>query len=125
MIDGPRTNVTAMWDLVSKTLGRSVTACRMRFSTINRGRKCKQGKYDHESLVTSEVQRQLESNSTVDWSKVSQAMGLGLLECLELNQHDVGKASWQYDPDLFLQSMTDHITSLIVEYYPVPAPVSY
>ncbi|KAJ2018184.1 hypothetical protein GGI14_002472 [Coemansia sp. S680] len=125
MIDVSMTSTAAKWELVSKALGRSVIACKQRVSVINRGHKCEQVDYDRESIVTSEVQRQLESNSTVNWSKVSQATELGLRECLELSQYDVGKARWQYDPDLFSQDMADCMTDFIKEHYPVPAPVIY
>ncbi|KAJ2251319.1 hypothetical protein GGI13_003911, partial [Coemansia sp. RSA 455] len=125
MIDVSMASTAAKWELVSKALGRSVIACKQRLSVINRGRKCEQVEYDRESIVTSEVQRQLESSGTVDWSKVSQATELGLRECLELSQYDDGKARWQYDPDSFSQDMADRMTDFIKEHYPVPVPVIY
>ncbi|KAJ2033078.1 hypothetical protein H4S03_005891 [Coemansia sp. S3946] len=125
MIDVSMTSTAAKWELVSKVLGRSVIACKQRLSVINRGHKCEQVDYDRESIVTSEVQRQLESNRTVNWSKVSQATELGLRECLELSQYDDGKASWHYDPDSFSQGMADRMTNFIKEHYPAPVPVIY
>ncbi|KAJ2877016.1 hypothetical protein GGH93_000280 [Coemansia aciculifera] len=79
----------------------------------------------NQSLVTSEVQRQRESSGIVDWSQVSQATGLGLRECLELSQYDVGKARWHYDPDSFSQSMAERMTDSVREHYPAPVPVNY
>ncbi|KAJ2098538.1 hypothetical protein GGI09_003263 [Coemansia sp. S100] len=125
MVDVSMAGTAAKWEQASKALGRSVIACKQRLSVINRGRKCEQVEYDRESIVTSEVQRQLKSNGTVDWSKVSQATELGLRECLELSQYDDGKARWQYDPDSFSQDMADRMTDFIKEHYPVPVPVIY
>ncbi|KAJ2034537.1 hypothetical protein H4S03_004904, partial [Coemansia sp. S3946] len=125
MVDVSMAGTAAKWEQASKALGRSVIACKQRLSVINRGRKCEQVEYDRESIVTSEVQRQLESSGTVDWSKVSQATELGLRECLELSQYDDGKARWQYDPDSFSQDMADRMTDFIKEHYPVPVPVIY
>ncbi|KAJ2778169.1 hypothetical protein GGI18_004092, partial [Coemansia linderi] len=68
---------------------------------------------------------QLQSSAAVDWSLVSQAMGLGIHECLELSQCDDGKASWHYDPDAFSQSMADRMAGFIKEHYPAPVSVSY
>ncbi|KAJ2752449.1 hypothetical protein GGI19_003829 [Coemansia pectinata] len=111
MIDGSAMNTAAKWEQAGKALGRSVIACK---STV-----------DIQSLVTSKVQRQFESSSIVDWSQVSQATGLGMRECLELSQCDVGKASWHYDPDLFLQDMADRMTGFIERHYPAPTPMNY
>ncbi|KAJ2246296.1 hypothetical protein GGI13_005497 [Coemansia sp. RSA 455] len=105
-------------------LARSISAYKQRFSAINRKRKRKQALDDRVNSVTSEVQRHIKSNGAVDWSQVSQATGLGMRECLELSQHDVGKASWHYDPDSFSYSMVDRMTSFIEEYYPAPVPVN-
>ncbi|KAJ2875165.1 hypothetical protein H4R27_006434, partial [Coemansia aciculifera] len=88
-------------------------------------RKHIQATVDSQSLVTSEVQRQCESSSDVDWSQVCQATGLGMRECLELSQYDVGKASWHYDPDSFSQSMADCMAGFIKEHYLAPTPVNY
>ncbi|KAJ2017994.1 hypothetical protein GGH13_002239 [Coemansia sp. S155-1] len=123
MIDGSTASAAAKWEQVRKALGRSVIACQHRFLAISNSRS--QVADDHRNSVTSEVQRQLKSNSTVDWSQVSQETGFGLRECLELSQYDVGKARWQYDPDSFSQSMADRLTGFIKEHYPVPTPVSY
>ncbi|KAJ2058819.1 hypothetical protein GGI17_004814 [Coemansia sp. S146] len=79
---------------------------------------------DHENSVTREVQRQLRSSGSVDWSQVSQVTGLGMRKCLELSQHDVDKASWHYDPDSFSQGMVDRMTDFVKEHYPAPAPVN-
>ncbi|KAJ2810493.1 hypothetical protein GGI24_007004, partial [Coemansia furcata] len=111
----------AKWEQISKALGRSAKACKIRFRAINR----KQVADDHEKLVTSEVQRQCESSGAVDWSLVSQATGLGIRECLELSQYDVVKASWHYDPDSFSQRMFDRMTGFIKENYPAPVPANY
>ncbi|KAJ2420215.1 hypothetical protein GGF41_004337, partial [Coemansia sp. RSA 2531] len=105
-------------------LDRSISACKQRLSAINRKRKRKQALDDRVNLVTSEVQRQIKSNGAVGWSQVCQATGLGMHECLELSQHDVGKASWHYDPDSFSHSMVDRMTSFIEEDYPALAPVN-
>ncbi|KAJ2101374.1 hypothetical protein GGI09_001784 [Coemansia sp. S100] len=123
IIDGSTASAAAKWEQVRKALGRSVIACQHRFLAINNYRRHVAD--DHRNLVTSEVQRQLKSNSTVDWSQVSQETGFGLRECLELSQYDVGKARWQYDPDSFSQSMADRMAGFIKEHYPVPTPVSY
>ncbi|KAJ2802181.1 hypothetical protein H4S07_004755, partial [Coemansia furcata] len=121
MVDGSVLSPAAKWEQISKALGRSIGACKTRFYAIYR----KQVADDREKLVTSEVQRRLESNSTVDWSQVSQATGLPMRECLELSQYDAGKAGWRYDPDSFSQSMVDHMVGFIKEYYPLPVPVNY
>ncbi|KAJ2876186.1 hypothetical protein H4R27_006358 [Coemansia aciculifera] len=125
MIDRSTMATAAKWELVSKVLGRSMYACKIRFTIINGDSNRKQAMDGHESSVTGEVQRQRESSSAVDWSQVSQATGLGLRECLELSQYDGGKASWHYDPDSFSQSMADRMTGFIEEHYPAPAPVNY
>ncbi|KAJ1925473.1 hypothetical protein LPJ71_000164 [Coemansia sp. S17] len=85
-------------------------------------RECQES---HASLVTSKVQRQFDSSGAVDWTQVSQAMGLGIHECYELSQYDVGKDSWQHNPDLFSQSMANRMTGFIKEHYPAPMPVNY
>ncbi|KAJ2873993.1 hypothetical protein GGH93_002793 [Coemansia aciculifera] len=123
MIDGSTMSTAAKWEQVSVALGRSVLACKHRFTVVNRDRR--QVTDDRESIVTSEVQRQFESSGAADWPQVSQATGLGLRECLELSQYDVGKARWHYDPDSFSQSMVDCMTDFIKEYYPAPVPVKY
>ncbi|KAJ2750415.1 hypothetical protein GGI19_005120 [Coemansia pectinata] len=125
MVDGPGANTTARWEQVGKDLGRTVAACRARFSVLNRSRSAKQLIDNRKPLVSSVVQGQLELNGAVDWLQVSQSTGLGLRECLELSQYDVGKASWQYDPDSFSQSMADRMAGFIKEHYPAPALVNY
>ncbi|KAJ2037642.1 hypothetical protein H4S03_002842 [Coemansia sp. S3946] len=77
------------------------------------------------SLVTSSVQRQFDSSGAVDWTQVSLATGLGIRECYELSRYDVGKDSWQYNPDTFSPSMADRMTCCIKEHYPAPGPVNY
>ncbi|KAJ2832130.1 hypothetical protein FBU31_002138 [Coemansia sp. 'formosensis'] len=121
MVDGSTLDTAAKWEHASNAFGRSAKACRARFYAINR----KKVADDREKLVTSEVQRRLESNSTVDWSQVSQETGLPMRECLELNQYDVGKVKWRYDPDSFSLSMVNRMTSFTKEHYPVPVPVNY
>ncbi|KAJ2875145.1 hypothetical protein GGH93_001828 [Coemansia aciculifera] len=123
MVNESTTSVSAKWDQASKDLGRSVIACIYRFKVLHRSRIDITD--DRESLVTSEVQRQCESSSAVDWSQVSQATGLDVRECLELSLYDFGKARWQYDPDSFSQSMVDQMTGFIKEHYPAPVPVNY
>ncbi|KAJ2251544.1 hypothetical protein GGI13_003789 [Coemansia sp. RSA 455] len=125
VISGSELGATAKWEHVSMALGRSIHACRVRFISIERNRIPIHVMYDHENLVTSEVQRQLESNGAVDWLHICQATGLGLRECLELSQYDDGKASWHYDPDSFSQGMADRMTNFIKEHYPAPVPVIY
>ncbi|KAJ2055386.1 hypothetical protein GGI17_006662 [Coemansia sp. S146] len=80
---------------------------------------------DRKSLVTSEAERQFESSGAVNWSQVSQAVGLGMRKCLELSLYDIGKASWHYDPDSFSQSMVDCMTGFIADHYPILTPVTY
>ncbi|KAJ2016174.1 hypothetical protein IWW57_005563 [Coemansia sp. S610] len=80
---------------------------------------------DNKSLVTSEVKRQLGLSGAADWSQVSQETGLSIRECLELGQHDDGKARWHYDPDTSSQAMMGRMTSFIKEHYPAPTPVNY
>ncbi|KAJ2839205.1 hypothetical protein FBU31_000742 [Coemansia sp. 'formosensis'] len=121
MVDGSALSPAATWEQVSKALGRSIVACKQRFCAIYR----KQATDGREKLVTSEVQRRLQSNSTVDWSQVSQATGLGIRECLELSRYDVGKTEWRYDPDSFSQIMFNPMAGFIKEYYPAPVPVNY
>ncbi|KAJ2421255.1 hypothetical protein GGF41_003940 [Coemansia sp. RSA 2531] len=113
------------WEQASKALDRTVIACQQQYTALNRNRDCTPVMKDHEGRVTSEVQMQLESSGTVDWSHVSQTTGLGLRECLELSQYDDGKASWHYDPDSFSQGMADRMTDFIKEHYPAPVPVIY
>ncbi|KAJ2860174.1 hypothetical protein GGH94_005674 [Coemansia aciculifera] len=125
MIDRSTMAAAAKWELVSKVLGRSMYACKVRFTIINGDSNRKQAMDGRESSVTGEVQRQRESSSAADWSQVSQVTGLGLRECLELSQYDGGKASWHYNPDSFSQSMADRMTGFIEEHYPAPAPVNY
>ncbi|KAJ2057350.1 hypothetical protein GGI17_005691 [Coemansia sp. S146] len=125
MVDWSTMSVAVKWEQVSKALGRTVTACRARFSVLNRSRSAKQLADDRESIVTSEVQRQHKSSDAVDWSQVSQATGLGMCECLELSQYDFGKTRWHYDPDSFSQSMAGQMTDFIKEHYPAPALVNY
>ncbi|KAJ2112750.1 hypothetical protein IW146_004383 [Coemansia sp. RSA 922] len=125
MVDGLGMNTAVRWELVSKSLGRSVKACQVRVAVVNRSRRHMQVMDDKESLVTSEVQRQFESSGAVDWSQVSQATELGLRECLELSQYDVYKVGWQYGLDSLFQDMVDRMTSFIKEHYPVPTPVNY
>ncbi|KAJ2866711.1 hypothetical protein GGH94_001359 [Coemansia aciculifera] len=122
MIDGPTMSGVAKWEQINKALGRTAMACKQRFTAVKRKRK---GTDDRESIVTSEVQKQLETSRTVDWSQASQATGLGLRECLELSQYDISKARWNYGPDSFLQSMADRMTGFIKEHYPAPVPVNY
>ncbi|KAJ2109276.1 hypothetical protein GGI16_000792 [Coemansia sp. S142-1] len=125
MTDGLGMNTAVRWELVSKSLGRSVKACQVRVAVVNRSRRHMQVMDDKESLVTSEVQRQFESSGAVDWSHVSQETGFSRRECLELGQYDINKVGWQYDPDSFSQGMADRMTSFIKEHYPVPTPVNY
>ncbi|KAJ2872893.1 hypothetical protein H4R27_006626, partial [Coemansia aciculifera] len=123
IIYGSVMDMAAKLEQASKALARSVIACKYRFYTINRDRR--QVADGRQSLVTSEVQRQFELSSAVDWSQISQATGLGMRECLELSLYDISKASWHYDPDSFLQNMVDRMTGFIEEHYPVPVPVNY
>ncbi|KAJ2862486.1 hypothetical protein GGH94_004240 [Coemansia aciculifera] len=125
MIDGSAMNTAAKWEQAGKALGRSAIACKCRFAVVNHSRMHIQATADSQSLVASEVQRQRESNSAVDWSQVSQAVGLGLRECLELCQYDLGKARWHYDSDSFSQDMADRMTGFIEAHYPAPTPVNY
>ncbi|KAJ2753966.1 hypothetical protein GGI19_002761 [Coemansia pectinata] len=125
MVDGSAMNTAAKWEQAGKALGRSAIACKCRFAVLNHSRKHIQATADSQSLVASEVQRQCESNSAVDWSQVSQAVGLGLRECLELCQYDLGKARWHYDSDSFSQDMADRMTGFIEAHYPAPTPVNY
>ncbi|KAJ2877736.1 hypothetical protein H4R27_006094 [Coemansia aciculifera] len=125
MIDGSAMNTAAKWEQAGKALGRSAIAYKCQFTVVNHSRKHIQATVDIQSLVTSKVQRQFESSSIVDWSQVSQATGLRMRECLELSQCDVGKASWRYDPDLFLQDMADRMTGFIEKHYPAPTPMNY
>ncbi|KAJ2691126.1 hypothetical protein IWW39_000186 [Coemansia spiralis] len=126
------------WDRVGKALG--ILPSRARFNWIRDGgepntmtakearqlhRKLEPAVDDSVSRVTSEAQRQFELSSAVDWSQVSQTTGLGERECLELSQHDDGKAKWHYDPNAFSQSMADRMTSFIREHYPAPVPMNY
>ncbi|KAJ2061151.1 hypothetical protein GGI17_003261 [Coemansia sp. S146] len=124
-VNGSMMSAAATWKQASKALGRSVIACKCRFSAINRDRSCIQATYNSQSLVTSEVQRQLESSGIVNWSQISQATGLGMRECLELSQYDVGKARWQYDSGSFSQDMADRMTGFIEEHCLAPTPVGY
>ncbi|KAJ2877885.1 hypothetical protein H4R27_006038, partial [Coemansia aciculifera] len=124
MIDGSAMNTAAKWEQAGKALGRSISACKQRFSAINRNRKRKQVLDDHENSVTCEVQRQLGSSGSVDWPQVSQVTGLAMRKCLELSQHDVDKPRWHYDPDSFSQGMVDRMTDFIKEHYPAPVPVN-
>ncbi|KAJ2057865.1 hypothetical protein GGI17_005403 [Coemansia sp. S146] len=118
-------STAAKWEQAGKALGRSVIACKWRFKVLHHSRKHIQVAGDRESLVTSEVQGQFESSGAVNWSQVSQAVGLGMRECLELSLYDIGKASWHYDPDSFSQNMADRMTGFIEEHYPTPTPVNY
>ncbi|KAJ1820142.1 hypothetical protein LPJ60_003368 [Coemansia sp. RSA 2675] len=126
------------WDRVGKALG--ILPSRARFNWIRDGgepntmtakearqlhRKLEPAVDDSVSRVTSEAQRQFELSGAVDWSQVSQTTGLGERECLELSQHDDGKAKWHYDPNTFSQSMADRMTSFIREHYPAPVPMNY
>ncbi|KAJ2872885.1 hypothetical protein GGH93_003664 [Coemansia aciculifera] len=123
MVDGSIMSGAAKWEQASMATGHTSAACKKRFIRLNRKRK--QVTDSREILVTSEVQRQAESSGAVDWLQVSQATGLGLRECLELSEHDVGKVGWHYDPDSFSQGMADRMTGFIEEHYPAPTPVSY
>ncbi|KAJ2057370.1 hypothetical protein GGI17_005680 [Coemansia sp. S146] len=123
IVNGSTMSGAAEWEQVSKVLDRAAMACKQRFKVLHRSRIDITD--DREGIVTSEVQRQRESSSAVDWSQVSQATGLDVRECLELSQYDVGKARWQYDPDSFSQSMVDQMTGFIKEYYPAPVLVNY
>ncbi|KAJ2018117.1 hypothetical protein GGI06_002772 [Coemansia sp. S85] len=125
MANAPMANITAKWEHISKTLGRTITICKTRASILRRSRMLERALGDNKSLVTSEVQRQLGLGGAADWSQVSQAAGLGLRECLELSQHDDGKARWHYDPDTPSQAMIGRMTSFIKGHYPAPTPVNY
>ncbi|KAJ2744719.1 hypothetical protein GGI20_002734 [Coemansia sp. BCRC 34301] len=117
-------STVAKWKQISKVLGRSISACRNRFTSFTLDRK--QDMDGGEHPATDEARKQLESGSSaVDWSQVSQATGLGFRECLEQSQYDVDKACWHYSPDSFLQSTVDRMTSFIEEHYPAPTPVNY
>ncbi|KAJ2742075.1 hypothetical protein GGI20_004738 [Coemansia sp. BCRC 34301] len=124
MVDESTMSTAAKWEQISKVLGRSVDACRLRFSHLKRNRKQNIDGCEHPA--TGEARKQLESGSiAVDWLQVSQATGPGIRECLEQSQYDVGKTCWNYDPDSFLQSTADRMTSFIKEHYPAPTPVNY
>ncbi|KAJ2056669.1 hypothetical protein GGI17_006081 [Coemansia sp. S146] len=125
MIDGSMMSTAAKLEQAGKALSRSVIACKWRFKVLRHSRKHIQVAGDRESLVTSEVQGQFESSGAVNWSQVSQAVGLGMRECLELSLYDIGKASWHYDPDPFSQSMVDCMTGFIADHYPTPTLVNY
>ncbi|KAJ2071771.1 hypothetical protein GGH13_003144, partial [Coemansia sp. S155-1] len=124
IVHGTTISGAIRWEQVSMVLDRSISACKQRLSAINRKRSRKQALDERVNSVTSEAQRQIKLNGAVDWSQVCQATGLGMHECLELSQHDVGKASWHYDPDSFSHSMVDRMTSFIEEYYLAPVPVN-
>ncbi|KAJ2751410.1 hypothetical protein GGI19_004504 [Coemansia pectinata] len=122
------------WDYIGEELG--ILPSRAQHNWITYGEDVAQhlGAESHPfsqvnmvAAITSgnEVQRQRESSGIVDWSQVSQATGLGLRECLELSQYDVGKARWHYDPDSFSQSMAERMTDSVREHYPAPVPVNY
>ncbi|KAJ2348772.1 hypothetical protein GGH91_001204 [Coemansia sp. RSA 2671] len=125
MVREPVADEAAKWEQISKTLGRSIVACKSRARFLRRSRKLEPAVDDSVSRVTSEAQRQFELSGAVDWSQVSQTTGLGERECLELSQHDDGKAKWHYDPNTFSQSMADRMTSFIREHYPAPVPMNY
>ncbi|KAJ2692353.1 hypothetical protein H4218_006360, partial [Coemansia sp. IMI 209128] len=125
MANVPMANATAKWEHISKTLGRTIAACRTRASILRHSRMLERALDDNKSLVTSEVKRQLGLSGAADWSQVSQETGLSIRECLELGQHDDGKARWHYDPDTSSQAMMGRMTSFIKEHYPAPTPVNY
>ncbi|KAJ2038014.1 hypothetical protein H4S03_002601 [Coemansia sp. S3946] len=72
--------------------------------------------------MTSEVQKQPMLIGAIDWSQVSQAARLFIRKCFGLSYYEISKYSWHYNPDLFSQSMADHIIRFIEEHYPVYAP---
>ncbi|KAJ2066751.1 hypothetical protein GGH13_005590 [Coemansia sp. S155-1] len=90
------------WDCIGKELG--MLPSRARHNWIMYGGDAVQPLVE---LPPSKVQWQFDSSSAVDWTQVGQAMGLGICECYELSRYDVGKDSWQYDPDTFSQSMAN------------------
>ncbi|KAJ2743182.1 hypothetical protein GGI20_003946, partial [Coemansia sp. BCRC 34301] len=109
-------STAAKCEQISKALGRSVPACKLRFSRLKRNRK--QDMYGSEHPTTGEARKQLESGSiAVDWSQASQATGLGIRECLEQSQYDIGKARWHHDLDSFSQSTADRMASFIKGHY--------
>ncbi|KAJ1718156.1 hypothetical protein LPJ61_006799, partial [Coemansia biformis] len=71
--------------------------------------------------TNQEVQRRLSQGHQIDWARVSQAVGLGVLKCLEICQVDNGKARWTYDPNTFSWEMADRMKAFIADNYPVPA----
>ncbi|KAJ2254565.1 hypothetical protein GGI13_002083, partial [Coemansia sp. RSA 455] len=123
IINGTTIHGAAKWEQASEALGRTVAACQQRCQVLHR--KPKQATDKHKSLVTSEVQRQRESSGVVDWSQVSHATGLGIGECYENSQYDIGKTTWNYGPDPFSQSLANRMTSFIEQHYPAPATVNY
>ncbi|KAJ2780254.1 hypothetical protein H4R18_003566 [Coemansia javaensis] len=74
--------------------------------------------------VDQEVQRQYESGLGVNWTKISRAVGLTELECLELCRFSEGKARWTYDPDTFCQDTADRMEAFIAKHYSPPPPAA-
>ncbi|KAJ1718589.1 hypothetical protein LPJ61_006553, partial [Coemansia biformis] len=75
--------------------------------------------------TNQEVQRQLSQGHQVDWTRVSQAVGLDVLKCLEICQIDNGKARWTYDPNTFSWEMADQMKAFIADNYPAPTSPNF
>ncbi|KAJ2799046.1 hypothetical protein H4R20_004587, partial [Coemansia guatemalensis] len=111
------------WAYVSKELGRGVYACKLRHAILTRKKGICLSKYV--DAVDSEVKRQYEQRSVIDWAQVSQAVGLSELQCLEICQFNEGKVRWVYGPDTFSWDTANKMTAFIEANYPTPIPVNY
>ncbi|KAJ1938129.1 hypothetical protein GGF37_004930, partial [Kickxella alabastrina] len=119
MIDTLKRKSGIDWDIISKTLSRSVSSCRRRYHILQKSKEAtalsapQPSKADSVTREVQQQQKQQLSPGEVDWARVSSATGLSELECLELSQFDEGKAGWTYDMDTFSWDMANRMSGFI------------
>ncbi|KAJ2782886.1 hypothetical protein H4R18_002035 [Coemansia javaensis] len=111
------------WEAVGMKMGRTARSCLQKYGALHIQMQV-EPQARHADAVAEEVRRQLESGPAVDWTRVSWAVGLSELDCLEICRIDDGKARWVYDPDTFSHETADRLKAFIAENYPPPTPLN-
>ncbi|KAJ2646257.1 hypothetical protein GGH99_008097, partial [Coemansia sp. RSA 1285] len=78
------------------------------------------------TLVTTLVERQVQTSGTVDWSLVSQQSGFTIQQCLEQSHCSKGKRLWTYTPGIeFDWTLAHSMHQFVVQFYPSPTPINF
>ncbi|KAJ1937219.1 hypothetical protein FBU59_004818 [Linderina macrospora] len=112
------------WAVVARDTGRTVRSCLARHARIKHDADLQQ-QGELAIRVSSEVKRQRESGTEVDWALVAELVGATELECLECSTYDEGKQRWSYDHRTFSWDLPNRMRDFIDKYYPNPLIPSF